>query len=320
LLVLPFVLAGCIDRSETRFVRLDLTPDRRLGGTDGFGIVRSVIELPDGRAIVAPYFRPELSLLDTAGNVVDRLPTIELGGVPFAQVTSVGRTSDGRIFVLDGQRNALHALRVTGNELVRDRSIDTHMLGHTMRMCVAGNRIFVTGARDANDSTVLHEIDENGVAINSFGRPRNRDVVEMRKLRLAQLECSDKHIVLAPPGASYIIFFDLDGAQQAVLPIPGRDDVVYDKSRDPLEPRIRRTEFNGWNSVQYAPDGTLFVQYEHYKGQRFDRMITNSLSEAGTWRARPDRLPRLIAVGRRYAYAADAETFSILTRYRYKAR
>lgn len=317
---LTFLLAfltACADQPSSAFARMDLAPDGALGIKYDLGISRSIVELPDGKVVVASYFRPTLTLLDSTAAVLSELSTTDFAQGPLTRVTYMDVTADGRILVLDGDRNRIYVLRVNGSKLEMKDNFTTRMFGHTLGMCVADDRLFVMGARSNGDSTVLHEIVRDSL-ISSFGTAPDGQLVTLRRMRLAQMACSDSHIVLAPPGTGDVMFYDLNGVQRAVVPVPGHDDVLFAKSRDPFEPKIRRNEWNEWNNVHYAPDGTLIVQYDHYKGMNFDRTVTHSFNEAGGWTARPDKLPRLTAMGTRHAYGSTDGSRDFITRYKYE--
>ena len=109
-----------------------------------------------------------------------------------------------------------------------------------------------------------------------------------------------------------------DGALAGAMKVPDYESVEFEKSTDPVEPRVRRRRMtNGLILPRWLDDNALLVQYDVFDGGKRTGFMTRLLDMKTSWTRNPDQLPFVLYARGNTMIAATPSGNRVLTRYVY---
>lgn len=255
-----------------------------------FGEIVDIAIDVHGRILALDRQMNQLRVLDTSGNVVQRLGRAGSGPGEYRRPTAVLANGQGRVYVADVARR-IQVYEQEGDSLEFART--TQLTVGPLDLCGVDQE-FVVVAPSATLPTALHMFDRTGAALRSFGEVyRTNNALLRYEFLRGQVVCSQATglIVYAPTAwIGDIRAYRSDGSAEWLTTI---EDFITMQGTADSEGGIRPAPLtNGFHrllSLVALPNGDVLAQYGHAfanpsEGQFVDRNVYSLLLDGSTGR------------------------------------
>lgn len=291
-----------------------LTYIRTIGDNESFGEITAARFRSRRAIVVLDQMNGRVLSYNDEGSPMDPFGSKGVGPGEFFAPIELALRSD-EILVLDQGNNRISVLLFADDSLYLAKEMRLHFL--PMGMCVLSDRIFVLGAWEGH---LIHEIDDSGNVVQSFGAPWSEDPLGGALSSLGEISCSERNgaIALASGPIKSFWVFSADGETIWQGETPGFLQTIYQVRNGSFRPQPPEGGF--WHStvsVNWFRESQILVQLHRRSAGEEGRFEARIFDIHRGWMARgPDWPYKVMDVRDELILVTEANPFPVVKVYR----